>query len=279
MRGIRRVTKMAPNGKAPLLPVQLRQAIDVLPDTLLGKRDHAVLVIGIAGAFCRSELVALMMKDIQATREGLIVTLRRSKTDQEGQTMVRGLPRGASETSCPVRVLEQWVTAAKITSGPIFRPVNRVAGAERQWLVQDVPAALPPAFDQWVSHIQYGTRAIENITIGVDLTAIIEAATRSATIGALSSYPTPVAVLIAVLPRSAGGFHAALDARPVLMRLPTSTACASDQPCWRAAPHQQSCALGCSTIVSSLGTPAKPAGVRRTQTVLLTEADAREVAS
>jgi site-specific recombinase XerD len=125
MRGIRRAKGMAPNGKTPLLPAQLRQAIDVLPDTLLGKRDHAVLVIGFAGAFRRSELVALTMEDIQTTREGLIVTLRRSKTDQEGQTMVRGLPRGASETTCPVRVLEQWVTAAKITTGPIFRPVNR----------------------------------------------------------------------------------------------------------------------------------------------------------
>jgi integrase len=116
---------MAPNGKAPLPPAQLRQAIDALPDTLLGKRDHAVLVIGFAGAFRRSELVALTMDDIQTTREGLIVTLRRSKTDREGQTMVRGLPRARSEATCPFRVFEQWVTAAKITSGPIFRPVNR----------------------------------------------------------------------------------------------------------------------------------------------------------
>jgi site-specific recombinase XerD len=125
MRGIRRAKGMAPNGKAPLLPAQLRQAIDALPDTLLGKRDHALLVIGFAGAFRRSELVALTMEDIQTTHEGLIVTLRRSKTDQEGQTMVRGLPKGTSEATCPVRVLEQWVTAAKITTGPIFRSVNR----------------------------------------------------------------------------------------------------------------------------------------------------------
>lgn len=125
MRDIRRAKGMAPNGKAPLLPAQLRQAIEALPDTLLGKRDHALLVIGFAGAFRRSELVALTMEDIQTTHEGLIVTLRRSKTDQKGQTMVRGLPKGTSESTCPVRVLEQWVTAAKITTGPIFRPVNR----------------------------------------------------------------------------------------------------------------------------------------------------------
>jgi hypothetical protein len=83
------------------IDVWLRQAIDALPDTLIGKRDHAALVIGFAGAFRRSEPVALSMEDIQTTGEGLIITLRRSKTDQEGQTMVRGLPKGTSEATCP----------------------------------------------------------------------------------------------------------------------------------------------------------------------------------
>jgi predicted dehydrogenase len=60
-----------------------------------------------------------------------------------------------------------------------------VAGAETRWLVRDVPAAPPPAFDQWVSHIRQGTRASENIAIGLDLTAIVEAASRSAATGRL----------------------------------------------------------------------------------------------
>jgi 1,5-anhydro-D-fructose reductase (1,5-anhydro-D-mannitol-forming) len=62
---------------------------------------------------------------------------------------------------------------------------DNVTGAERQWLLREVPAALPPAFDQWVSHILHGTRATENIAIGLDLTAIVEAATRSAASGQL----------------------------------------------------------------------------------------------
>ena len=53
------------------------------------------------------------------------MTVRRSKTDQEGQTMMRGLPKGTIAATCPVRVFEQWVSAAKITSGPLFRPINR----------------------------------------------------------------------------------------------------------------------------------------------------------
>jgi len=62
---------------------------------------------------------------------------------------------------------------------------DNVVGAERQWLVRDLPAALPSAFDQWVAHIQNGTRASENIEAALDLTAIIEAATSSVNTGQL----------------------------------------------------------------------------------------------
>ena len=62
---------------------------------------------------------------------------------------------------------------------------DNVAGAERQWLVRNLPPAPPLAFDQWVSHIQHGTRATENIALGLDLSAIVEAATRSAAGGQL----------------------------------------------------------------------------------------------
>jgi hypothetical protein len=80
-----------------------------------------------------------MSKLLALTRQPnhLPVSMRgqeRCTTDQEGQTMVRGLPKGTSEATCPVRVFEQWVTAAKITSGPIFRPVNRYGMAGTQAL-------------------------------------------------------------------------------------------------------------------------------------------------
>lgn len=67
---------------------------------------------------------------------------------------------------------------------------DNVAGAETGWLVRDLPAGLPPAFDQWVSHIRQGTRAAENIAIGLDLSAIVEAATRSAATGQLVELDT-----------------------------------------------------------------------------------------
>jgi Phage integrase family len=79
--------------------------------------------IGFAGAFRRSELVALNADDIEETAEGLRVTIRRSKTDQEGFGHVIAIPRGM--IACPVAALKAWLEAAVITEGPVFRPVAK----------------------------------------------------------------------------------------------------------------------------------------------------------
>ena len=84
MRGIRRAKGVAPAVKTPILPALLGRMIAVLPDTLRGRRDRAVLLVGFAGAFRRGELVALTIADVEFVDAGLVVTLRRSKTDQEG---------------------------------------------------------------------------------------------------------------------------------------------------------------------------------------------------
>jgi integrase len=125
MRGIRRAKGIAPNGKAPILTPLLRQMVAALPDDLSGLRDKAMLLIGFAGAFRRSEIVGLQMRDIQIGDASLIVTLRRSKTDQEGASFTKGIPIGTSEATCPKCALDAWLQLAGITSGPIFRPVDR----------------------------------------------------------------------------------------------------------------------------------------------------------
>ena len=99
--------------------------VATLPDNLLGLRDRALLLIGFAGAFRRSELVSLDVEDVEECAEGLRVTLRRSKTDQEGAGEVKGIPYGRKLETCPVRALRAWLEAAGITAGPIFRSVNR----------------------------------------------------------------------------------------------------------------------------------------------------------
>lgn len=125
MRGIRRAKGIAPNGKSPILTSLLRQMVEVLPDDLSGLRDKAILLIGFAGAFRRSEIVGLQVRDVQTSDVGLIITLRRSKIDQEGASFTKGIPIGTSDATCPKCALEAWLQLAGITSGPIFRPVDR----------------------------------------------------------------------------------------------------------------------------------------------------------
>jgi site-specific recombinase XerD len=91
---------------------------------LKGLRDRALLLIGFAGALRRSEL-ALNIEDIEETSDGMKITIRHSKTDQDaGQTIA--IPFG--KVACPVATLKEWISAAGIGSGAIFRSVNRHGG-------------------------------------------------------------------------------------------------------------------------------------------------------
>jgi site-specific recombinase XerD len=90
---------------------------------LAGKRDRALLLLGFALAARRSELVALDVGDLEECPEGLRVTIRRSKTDQEGAGAVVAVCRGS--ITCPVAAVKDWLTAAGISEGPVFRPVGK----------------------------------------------------------------------------------------------------------------------------------------------------------
>lgn len=123
--GIRRVHGTASDGSAPLTVSLLRRVVDALPDDLAGRRDRALLLVGFAGALRRSELVALDVADLEERHEGLVLRIRRSKTDQEAAGRQVGLPYGSNPTTCPVRSLRIWLEIASITAGPLFRPVNK----------------------------------------------------------------------------------------------------------------------------------------------------------
>ena len=98
--------------------------IDALPSNLQGARDQALLVIGFAGGFRRSELAALDAEDVSETGDGLVLALRRSKTDQEGQVAKVALPFGSHPETCPVRSFRAWIAVSGITAGPVFRGVS-----------------------------------------------------------------------------------------------------------------------------------------------------------
>jgi site-specific recombinase XerD len=94
--------------------------------SLLALRNRAILLLGFAGAFRRSELVALNVEDLEETPEGLLITIRRGKTDQEGLGRKVAIPRG--HVACPVEAVKAWREAAGVAQGPLFRRVwNRRA--------------------------------------------------------------------------------------------------------------------------------------------------------
>jgi integrase len=126
LSGIRRRLGVAQAQKAPMVVEVLRHVIARLPGGgLRAIRDRAVLTVGFAGAFRRSELVALDIDDLDWTGDGwLKVMVRRSKTDQEGQGMTKAIPCGSDPATCPHRTLRAWLDVAGIASGPIFRDVR-----------------------------------------------------------------------------------------------------------------------------------------------------------
>src|ERR1700730_10215640 len=115
LRGIRRSTGTAKVRKAPILAEMARAMAEAAPDGLKGLRDRALLLVGFAGAFRRSELVALDVVDLEETEEGMRVAIRRSKTDQEGKGEVIAIVRGA--VNCPVKAVKNWLQATSITEG------------------------------------------------------------------------------------------------------------------------------------------------------------------
>jgi integrase len=97
-------------------------------------RDRAILLMGFAGAFGRSELVALDVEDITDTDDGLRIAVRRSKADQEGAGDLVGLPYGSNPATCPVRAWRAWLEVSAITAGAAFRAITRHDKAARRRL-------------------------------------------------------------------------------------------------------------------------------------------------
>lgn len=125
MSGIRRRLGVAPRRKAPATLDVLTSVLASLPKNLRGARDRAILLLGFSGAFRRSELVAVRVEDLQIRSDGVSVLIPRSKTDQEGAGMTKNIPALKNAKLCPVRALRAWLDLAGITSGPVFRSIDR----------------------------------------------------------------------------------------------------------------------------------------------------------
>lgn len=131
LRGIRRARGIAPRQVAPLEREALLALLAPLGEAPRDVRDRALLLTGFAAALRRSELVALTAADVVFGAQGLILTVRRSKTDQEGASRQIGIPP-AQGPVCPVRALRAWLTTAAglgadgepVSPAPLFRPID-----------------------------------------------------------------------------------------------------------------------------------------------------------
>lgn len=142
MEAIRREKGTLQRGKTPLLTEDIEAFAAQFDESDIAElRDKALLLLGFAGAFRRSELVALDVEDLAFTGEGLVILVRHAKGDQEGEGSYVAVPYLENPSACAVRALRRWLDEARIASGPVFRPLTRNK-AVRQQRLSDKSVAL-----------------------------------------------------------------------------------------------------------------------------------------
>ncbi len=129
LMGIKRKIGSFQQGKKPILINQLKSIINVIGNEKTKEikkiRDKTLILIGFGGGFRRSELVSIDYNDIELVPEGVKIVIRRSKTDQFGEGMVKGLPYFSNQNYCPVLHLKKWLEISNIKSGPLFRRFSK----------------------------------------------------------------------------------------------------------------------------------------------------------
>jgi site-specific recombinase XerD len=129
LMGIRRVKGSIQKGKKPILINHLKLIIDVINEQKVDEikkiRDKTIILIGFGGGFRRTELVSIDHEDIELVPEGIKITIKKSKTDQFGEGMIKGLPYFTNKLYCPVIHLKEWLEISKIKKGPIFRRFSK----------------------------------------------------------------------------------------------------------------------------------------------------------
>ncbi|UTW54610.1 site-specific integrase [Kordiimonas sp. SCSIO 12610] len=123
MAGIRRKHSKPQRQASPITKERLFMMLDTCDKDIKGIRDRAILLIGFTSAMRRSELIGLDRKDLEFVPEGVIITIERSKTDQEGQGQRIAIPFAKGD-QCAVKALKTYLTTAQIEEGPIFRSMN-----------------------------------------------------------------------------------------------------------------------------------------------------------
>tara|TARA_B110000027_G_scaffold129874_1_gene151933 strand:- start:963 stop:1919 length:957 start_codon:yes stop_codon:yes gene_type:complete len=125
LMGIKRRKGSIQKGKKPILISYLKQLINVIDEQksedIKKLRDRSIILIGFSGGFRRNEIVSLDYEDLDFVEEGLKIQIKRSKTDQFGEGLVKALPYFNNSKYCPVISLKKWIEISRINSGPLFK--------------------------------------------------------------------------------------------------------------------------------------------------------------
>jgi site-specific recombinase XerD len=125
LAGIKRAHRRPVNKKAALVLDRLRAAVATIPDTLPGRRDRALLLVGFAAALRPSEIAGLTLEHVTHHADGIELFLPWRKNDQDARGTRLWLPQGRTDL-CPVAALDAWLAAAAINEGPLFRRIWRL---------------------------------------------------------------------------------------------------------------------------------------------------------
>lgn len=144
--GIKRRKGTNQKGKKPLLINDLKELINVIDNQNKAQikilRDRSIILIGFAGGFRRNELVSLNFEDLDFVTEGLKINIKKSKTDQFGEGLVKGLPYFENSKYCPVISLKKWIKISNITSGPLFKRFTKGSNLSKNRLTDQTVALL-----------------------------------------------------------------------------------------------------------------------------------------
>jgi site-specific recombinase XerD len=185
LAGVRRTVGTRPRQVAAAERDDVRAmvaALDASSSRGLGpKRDRALLLVGFAAALRRTELVALDVADVTFAPEGMLVLVRRSKTDQTAEGRTLAIRFGAHPETCPVRALRAWLDAAGITEGAVFRSTRnhstlgpRLTGAMVARIVKGAALAAGLDATRYSGHSLRAGWATSAAKAGVDDRAIMD---------------------------------------------------------------------------------------------------------
>jgi len=124
LMGIKRRNGTNQKGKKPILISDLKKIIDAIYKSNEKNnkkiRDKALILIGFSGGFRRSELVNIEYEDIDFVSEGIKIFIKKSKTDQSGEGMIKAIPYFENQKFCPVIAIKNWIELINLKSGKIF---------------------------------------------------------------------------------------------------------------------------------------------------------------